>query len=280
MNTGEATVIKVCIIDGCDGWQKAREWCNKHYGRWRKHGTPHYVPADRSRKVCTIDGCDDWQDARGYCKKHYKRWRKHVDRDRKVCTIEGCTNWQDANARGYCKKHYKQWRKQHVAPSRVPAPSRTTPSPEVTPVTLYREVLRNLGPWYVAHVQGDAGDVLTCGEQSVCLWDVLEVYSLRRMLTTRQRLAVECVLVADMGAEDAARVVGVTPGAVTVAATEGVTRLLHHHSETKVLRPTGQVTVDSSADPLPHPASRRISTQQVETSSVQTTPESMRTNHG
>lgn len=32
-----------CIIDGCTGTVKARNWCTTHYGRWQRHGDPHTV---------------------------------------------------------------------------------------------------------------------------------------------------------------------------------------------------------------------------------------------
>lgn len=30
-----------CVIDGCERLRFGREWCQPHYTRWRKYGTPH-----------------------------------------------------------------------------------------------------------------------------------------------------------------------------------------------------------------------------------------------
>lgn len=32
--------MKTCIVDGCDGKQKTREMCNRHYLHWMKYGDP------------------------------------------------------------------------------------------------------------------------------------------------------------------------------------------------------------------------------------------------
>jgi hypothetical protein len=33
-------VNALCSIDGCDQPVKARGWCNPHYGRWKRYGSP------------------------------------------------------------------------------------------------------------------------------------------------------------------------------------------------------------------------------------------------
>lgn len=36
--------MKKCSIDGCEKTYKiTRGWCNTHYERWRRHGSPHTV---------------------------------------------------------------------------------------------------------------------------------------------------------------------------------------------------------------------------------------------
>ncbi len=32
-----------CAIDGCDRDTHARNWCKKHYDRWRRHGDTSYL---------------------------------------------------------------------------------------------------------------------------------------------------------------------------------------------------------------------------------------------
>ncbi|GAH87592.1 unnamed protein product, partial [marine sediment metagenome] len=35
--------MKICKIKGCGDRVRTREWCNKHYERWRIHGSPNIV---------------------------------------------------------------------------------------------------------------------------------------------------------------------------------------------------------------------------------------------
>ena len=35
--------MNICAIEECSRPRKARGWCSVHYGRWRKHGDPHFV---------------------------------------------------------------------------------------------------------------------------------------------------------------------------------------------------------------------------------------------
>lgn len=39
---------RTCAVDGCDSPHEARGWCNRHYQRWYKWGTPTPVPATPS----------------------------------------------------------------------------------------------------------------------------------------------------------------------------------------------------------------------------------------
>lgn len=35
---------RICSVDGCEKRILARGWCQRHYGKWRRHGDPLYVP--------------------------------------------------------------------------------------------------------------------------------------------------------------------------------------------------------------------------------------------
>ena len=68
-----------CRVDGCTRTILARDWCRKHYDRWRKNGSPLIRNRPKPKKKCTVTGCHGTLKARGYCIKHYTRWRNHGD---------------------------------------------------------------------------------------------------------------------------------------------------------------------------------------------------------
>lgn len=46
---------KVCGIDGCERAPRKRSWCQMHYSRWRKNGSPH--AKDQKWVVQDFDAC-------------------------------------------------------------------------------------------------------------------------------------------------------------------------------------------------------------------------------
>ena len=42
---------KKCSIDDCDNKAWARGWCNTHYTRWHRHGSPHVLMTNK-RPAC------------------------------------------------------------------------------------------------------------------------------------------------------------------------------------------------------------------------------------
>lgn len=109
-----------CALDGCHNPRKHRDWCGKHYERWRKHGDPETLKiATRNRacviESCTIDGCRRAHKSRGLCGMHYRRWHKYGDpgvaqtnrlHDGR-CVVEGCS--EPYAAKNYCATHYSRW---------------------------------------------------------------------------------------------------------------------------------------------------------------------------
>lgn len=104
---------RTCIIESCGKPVLARQWCSRHYDRWRKYGdpvapTPPRKPRPKApKKQCVIDGCDRPQVARSWCSVHYTRWFMYGDPSFEppqsvTCAADGC----ERNTRvGYCVNH-------------------------------------------------------------------------------------------------------------------------------------------------------------------------------
>lgn len=59
---------------GCPRPAIARGWCNKHYVRWTRTGSPLIVRTQVAANApCTVDDCDTIAVAKGMCRKHYAR---------------------------------------------------------------------------------------------------------------------------------------------------------------------------------------------------------------
>ncbi len=71
--------VDQCAVVGCNAQRVKREWCNKHYLRWWKHGDPAHAPQTFTR--CQIDGCDSRprSTTASMCEMHYYRSRRHGD---------------------------------------------------------------------------------------------------------------------------------------------------------------------------------------------------------
>lgn len=122
---------RTCSIDGCEVVVLARGWCSRHYGRWRKHGSPTaQIPPRRSWRRyaedarCSIDGCEKPRWCREWCSTHYQRWQRLGDpsaigpgrRTKKVrldprwdgvaemCVGNECH--RPVHVGGYCTRHY------------------------------------------------------------------------------------------------------------------------------------------------------------------------------
>jgi len=119
-------VAKICSVEGCDGPRASRDWCAKHYTRWKRTGKltarPIYVEG------CSVDGCESRHAGRGYCKFHLQRWRRTGSTEPKPrepkpfrhCSIEGCDRRYEA--RGYCSLHYRRWKDTGTVELSLPDP--------------------------------------------------------------------------------------------------------------------------------------------------------------
>lgn len=69
---------RICTVDGCGKKLYARGYCEMHYARLRRNGSPNLQPP-RGLQGCSVDECDQPHCCRGYCRLHYERWHKHGD---------------------------------------------------------------------------------------------------------------------------------------------------------------------------------------------------------
>lgn len=106
-----------CCIDSCERNAYARELCQPHYKRLRRHGDVFAdLPIGRPQRRCSVPACELPADGRGLCHGHYQRWKRTGDvqeeiplsrrRQPEVCTVDDCD--RATQAKGYCGTHYKR----------------------------------------------------------------------------------------------------------------------------------------------------------------------------
>ncbi len=108
--------MKTCKLKNCNGLYVARGYCNIHYRRFMKNGSPYKVSRiiDPTRQ-CNINGCENKYRSLGYCDLHYNRFRIHGNplkvtiRTRNICNVKGCTINQVGY--GFCSKHYSRFKR-------------------------------------------------------------------------------------------------------------------------------------------------------------------------
>lgn len=121
-----------CCIESCERNVYARELCQPHYKRLRRHGDVFAdLPIGRALRQCSVPGCELPADGHGLCHGHYQRWQRTGDvqedvplsrrRQPETCIAEDCE--RPAHAKAYCGTHYKRAVKhgevQHDIPIRV-----------------------------------------------------------------------------------------------------------------------------------------------------------------
>jgi hypothetical protein len=71
-----------CSILNCERPVYRREWCQRHYRRWQRHGDPEHPVIERVSKhpeTCTVEECSKPYKARGLCHSHYAALLAHGD---------------------------------------------------------------------------------------------------------------------------------------------------------------------------------------------------------
>ena len=64
--------MRKCILPGCEGKHYAKDFCEKHYRRW-KRGAGHWK-GYLDMKHCAY--CQEEVYAKGLCRKHYQQWKR------------------------------------------------------------------------------------------------------------------------------------------------------------------------------------------------------------
>ena len=118
-----------CCIESCERYVYARELCQPHYKRLRRHGDVFPdLPIGRALRTCSVPDCDLPADGRGLCHGHYQRWQRTGDvaedvplerrRQPEECSVEECS--RTSHASGYCGTHYKRAVKHGEAQADLP----------------------------------------------------------------------------------------------------------------------------------------------------------------
>lgn len=138
----ESSMKTLCSVEGCETPSRTRGWCEKHYKRWYKTGSPHIVRAPgRAAKgsLCFVDECETKARVNGMCPKHYARTLRGNDPwEPVVFSGPGSPNWKDRLALSYdtlherlrrfrgpatehacvsCGDHAHHWAYQHTDPN-------------------------------------------------------------------------------------------------------------------------------------------------------------------
>lgn len=134
-------------MDGCAQRHLAHGYCNAHYKRWRKTGTPGVAAIGYRPGGCVVVGCSHPAHARGRCSNHYNQWRRMSapTESLDLCTVQDCGRAR--YARGYCNTHWFRWR-EHGDP-RAEIPIRGTMPPAYVTVHLWLRAERGPATKYV-----------------------------------------------------------------------------------------------------------------------------------
>lgn len=77
--------ITTCDVEVCDRPATKRQWCEGHYTRWRKTGSPGTSPLRPQREhhyergPCSVPECNLTEHCKGLCASHYVKSRKTGD---------------------------------------------------------------------------------------------------------------------------------------------------------------------------------------------------------
>lgn len=170
-----------CAVNACQSPVAKRGWCNAHYIRWRRHGTPDGGGTDRRRRTsgtCSAVDCSRPHLALGWCQLHYRQQYDTgaVTRSdgsettaRGQCSQPECT--RPASVRGgLCAPHQHRSRRGTA----LTPPVGEVPSRPLTVIhAVHRAVARQRGPareWHCAACSLPAAEWAFCGVERADFW--------------------------------------------------------------------------------------------------------------
>lgn len=104
-----------CSVDLCEKKSVSKNFCDKHYRRFKKYGDPNYTKIYKKNK-CAANNCERKSLSKGFCDKHYRRYLKHGDPNYELVRITECcmSECQEKSvAKNLCYTHYNA-KKQNI----------------------------------------------------------------------------------------------------------------------------------------------------------------------
>jgi hypothetical protein len=73
--------MRKCLAEGCTNQTRRKNYCDRHYKRWKRHGDPNVTltSLDKSCVICGGLAAKDLKTDHPLCHKHYGRWKRHGD---------------------------------------------------------------------------------------------------------------------------------------------------------------------------------------------------------
>lgn len=108
--------VRLCSVDGCAGKRHGRGYCQKHYKRLIRNGSPLKGGWPVRAATCAVDDCMRKPRTRDMCDWHYRRWKRHGDPlktlylvgvspdvrfESKLRPVGDCLEWQGCLNHGY-----------------------------------------------------------------------------------------------------------------------------------------------------------------------------------
>jgi hypothetical protein len=72
---------RTCSVGGCEREAYSRGFCEMHYRRVLRTGSPGPTGTVRQRSICSAPNCEEVVDAKGLCHGHYQRLSRTGRRD-------------------------------------------------------------------------------------------------------------------------------------------------------------------------------------------------------